>query len=265
VSTLIWVVVPYLCLTVFVLGHVWRWRYDQFGWTSRTSQLLESRLLRLGSPLFHLGAFGVIGGHAIGLVVPASLTERLGVPEGLYHHTAVWGGAVTGTMLVAGLVLLIARRLVNGRVRRRTTAMDRVLYVALAVMVVLGMTATIGTNLIGSGYDYRETVALWFRGIFWFAPHTDLMTGAPWVYQAHALLGFGFLALWPFTRLVHVWSAPIAYLWRPYVVYRSRPGRPVPPRPSPATVRDEGRGLGVVRPTTAGLPTLKDSGLSRTH
>jgi len=264
-STFTWVVVPYLCLTVFVLGHVWRWRHDQFGWTSRTSQLLESRLLRLGSPLFHLGAFGVIGGHAMGLVVPASVTEKLGVPEHLYHVTAVWGGTVTGTMLVVGLVLLITRRIVNGRVRRRTTAMDRVLYLMLATMVVLGMTATVGTNLLGSGYDYRETISVWFRSIFWFSPRTGLMTGAPLVYQLHALLGFGFLALWPFTRLVHVWSAPVAYLWRPYVVYRSRPGRPVVPAPSPAATRDAGRSTEALRPPTTGLPTLKHPDLSHTH
>ncbi|MFG2037098.1 respiratory nitrate reductase subunit gamma [Dactylosporangium sp. NPDC048998] len=240
-NTLVWIVLPYACLAVFAAGHVWRWRHDQFGWTTHTSQLLEHRLLRLGSPLFHLGAFGVIGGHAMGLLVPASLTGRIGISEHVYHQTAVWGGTVTGAALVAGLALLIARRLVSGRIRRVTTGMDKVLYAALAVMVTLGMTATVATNLLGDGYDYRETVAVWFRGIFWFRPHTALMTGAPLVYQLHAIGGFLFLALWPFTRLVHVWSAPIAYLWRPYVVYRARRGpAPVPP-PAPAAVRDTGR------------------------
>ncbi|MEV4481356.1 respiratory nitrate reductase subunit gamma [Micromonospora coxensis] len=240
-NTLVWIVLPYLCLVVFVAGHVWRWRHDQFGWTTHTSQLLESRLLRLGSPLFHLGAFGVIGGHAMGLLVPASVTERIGISEHLYHLTAVWGGTVTGLMLVLGLLLLIARRLVNGRVRRVTTTMDKVLYVALGVMVALGMTATVGTNLLGDGYDYRESIAVWFRGVFWFQPDAGLMAGAPLVYQLHAIGGFLFLALWPFTRLVHVWSAPLAYLWRPYVVYRSRRGAPPAPQPTPAAVRDADR------------------------
>ncbi|MEV1122047.1 respiratory nitrate reductase subunit gamma [Actinosynnema sp. NPDC049800] len=239
-NRLVWIVVPYACLAVFLVGHAWRWRRDQFGWTTHTSQLLESRILRLGSPLFHLGAFGVIGGHAMGLLVPASLTEKIGVSEHLYHATAVWGGTITGLVLVSGLALLIARRFVNGRVRRVTTTMDKVLYVALAVMVVLGMTATVGTNLLGDGYDYRETIAVWFRGIFWFSPETHLMTEAPLVYQLHAIGGFLFLALWPFTRLVHVWSAPMAYLWRPYVVYRARRGSPTAAAPSPATVRDRG-------------------------
>jgi nitrate reductase gamma subunit len=240
-STLLWVVLPYVCLAVFVAGHVWRWRHDQFGWTTHTSQLLENRLLRLGSPLFHLGAFGVIGGHAMGLLIPEWVTGNLGVPEDLYRLVSVSGGVVTGSMLVVGLALLIARRLVNGRVRRKTTTMDKILYGFLAAMVVLGMTATVGKNLLGGGYDYRETIAVWFRGIFWFQPHTELMTSAPLVYRLHAIGGFLFLALWPFTRLVHVWSAPLAYLWRPYVVYRGR-RRPAPaPPPAPSAVRDAGR------------------------
>jgi nitrate reductase gamma subunit len=234
----LWIAVPYACLTVFVLGHVWRWRHDQFGWTTRTSQLLESRILRLGSPLFHLGAFGVIAGHAMGLLVPAWLTEALHIPEGLYHGVAVWGGTLTGAMLVAGLGLLLARRFVNRRVRRTTTPIDRLLYLALTVMVVLGMIETVGINLVGPGYDYRETVAVWFRGIFWFSPDPELISGAPLVYQLHALGGFLFLSLWPFTRLVHVWSAPLAYLWRPYVVYRARRAV-VPPAPRPDQVRDQ--------------------------
>ncbi|MCU7729085.1 respiratory nitrate reductase subunit gamma [Actinoplanes sp. KI2] len=240
-NILLWVVLPYACLTVFVAGHIWRWRHDQFGWTTHTSQLLENRLLRLGSPLFHLGAFGVIGGHAMGLLIPAWLTEKAGVPEGLYHFVSVSAGTVTGVMLVAGLALLIARRFVSGRVRRATTTMDRILYVFLAAMVVLGMAATVGKNLLGGGYDYRETIAVWFRGIFWFRPHTELMTGAPLVYRLHAIGGFLFLALWPFTRLVHVWSAPLAYLWRPYVLYRARRAPAPTPPPAPVAVRDAAR------------------------
>jgi nitrate reductase gamma subunit len=237
-TTLIWIVLPYLCLAVFVGGHIWRWRHDQFGWTTRTSQILESRLLHMGSPLFHLGLLGVIGGHAMGLVVPASLTEKIGISEHVYHLTAVWGGTVTGTMVVVGLALLIARRFVNGRVRRATTPMDKVLFVALAAMAALGMTATVGLNLFGEGYNYRETVAVWFRGIFWFQPDSALMSGAPLVYQLHAIGGFLLLALWPFTRLVHVWSAPLGYLWRPYVVYRRRRGAVPAAQPAPAEVRD---------------------------
>lgn len=241
-NILLWVVVPYACLAVFVAGHVWRWQHDQFGWTTHTSQILENRLLRLGSPLFHLGAFGVIAGHAIGLLVPQSVTSAAGITEHAYHLVSVTGGVLTGVMLTVGLALLTARRFVSGRVRRVTTTMDKVLYAAMTVMVALGMGGTVVVNLFGPGFDYREGLAVWFRQIFYFQPDASLMADAPLVFQLHALGGFLFLALWPFTRLVHVWSAPLAYLWRPYVVYRRRRGPLPPAQPTPSEVRDAARG-----------------------
>jgi nitrate reductase gamma subunit len=222
VSVALWVAVPYIALTVFVAGHVWRWRTDQFGWTTRTTQLLESRLLRLGSPLFHLGVFMAIGGHVLGLVVPASWTAAVGVSEGVYHVVSVTAGTIAGVMVVAGLVLLLARRLANPRVRLTTTRSDKALFALLSVTVALGMAETVGKNLLGGGYNYRDSVAVWFRGIFQFHPDAALMAHAPLVYQLHALSALVFIAMWPFTRLVHVWSAPVAYLWRPYIVYRRR-------------------------------------------
>lgn len=221
-NTLLWVVVPYAALTVFVLGHAWRWRTDQFGWSTHTSQVLESRILRLGSPLFHLGMLMVVGGHALGLLVPASWTEAVGVSESAYHWVSLVAGGTAGVMLTVGLALLVARRFVNGRVRRVTTRMDKVLYVWLTAVILLGMSTKVG-SLLGHGHEYRDDVSVWFRGIFALDPSAELMASAPLVYQLHALVAFGLFALWPFTRLVHVFSVPLAYLWRPYVVYRKRP------------------------------------------
>lgn len=121
----LWIVLPYIALTVFVVGHIWRWRADQFGWTTRTTQLLENRWLRLGSPLFHLGVFAAIAGHVLGLLVPKSWTEAVGLSEGFYHFVSVSAGTVAGLMVIVGLGLLLARRFVNGRVRRTTTRMDK--------------------------------------------------------------------------------------------------------------------------------------------
>ncbi|MEV4223347.1 respiratory nitrate reductase subunit gamma [Nonomuraea sp. NPDC049725] len=225
-SVALWVVVPYIALTVFVVGHVWRWRVDQFGWTTRTTQVLESRLLRLGSPLFHLGVLAAIGGHALGLLVPKSWTEAVGVSEHAYHLVSVTAGTVAGVMVVAGLALLLARRFTSPRVRRTTTRTDKALFAVMAVVILLGMAGTVGENLIGGGYDYRATIAVWFRGVLTLRPDPSLMTGVPLIFQLHALSAWVFLAMWPFTRLVHVWSAPVAYLWRPYVVYRRRTARP---------------------------------------
>ena len=223
-SNFLWVIVPYLCLATFVVGHFWRYRYDKFGWTTRSSQLYEDRLLRLGSPLFHFGMLGVIGGHIIGLLIPETWTDALGVSESAYHLVAVTGGLVAGAMAVVGLAILIYRRRTVGPVFSATTRMDKVMYVFLGAVILLGIWNTIASSAlsIGGEYDYREGVALWFRGIWTFHPDPTLMAEAPLGFQLHALLACCLFALWPFTRLVHVFSAPVGYLTRPYVVYRSR-------------------------------------------
>ncbi|WP_310718989.1 respiratory nitrate reductase subunit gamma [Streptomyces lydicus] len=237
---LLWVAFPYVCLAVFVVGHIWRYRQDQFGWTSRTTQLLEHRWLRWGSPLFHLGAFAVIAGHVVGLAVPASWTEEAGVGEHAYHSTAVALGSVAGTVMVTGLGILCARRLLAPRIRRTTDRSDKVLFPLLSATVVLGFSATAVHNVLGVGYDYRSTVSVWFRGIFALHPRPEAIAGAPLLFHLHALSACLLFAAWPFTRLVHVWSAPIGYLARPYLVYRRRAATPPPvlrgaPAPEPRT------------------------------
>jgi nitrate reductase gamma subunit len=221
VDVLLWVVFPYACLLLFVGGHVWRYRYDKFGWTTRSSQLYERRLLRWGSPLFHFGILFVLGGHVMGLGVPKSWTEAVGVSESVYHFLAVSVGAVAGFCTVVGLAILIYRRRTVGPVFSATTRMDKTMYVFLAAVIVLGLVNTVVANVFGH-YDYREGVSVWFRGIFRFSLHPELMAGAPISFQLHGLAAFALFALWPFTRLVHVFSAPVGYLNRPYVVYRSR-------------------------------------------
>lgn len=220
-NTLLWVIVPYMCLTVFVVGHIWRYQYDQFGWTTRSSQIYERRLLRWGSPLFHFGLLFVLGGHVLGLGIPKSWTEAVGISEGVYHFLAVSIGAVAGFCTVVGMIILIYRRRTVGPVFRATTKMDKLMYVFLAAVILLGMANTVGANIIDH-YDYREGVSIWFRGIFRFDLFPELMAEAPLTFQLHGLVAFLLFALWPFTRLVHVFSAPLGYLTRPYIVYRSR-------------------------------------------
>jgi nitrate reductase gamma subunit len=219
---LLWVAVPYVALAVFVGGHVWRYRYDKFGWTTRSSQLYESRLLRLGSPLFHFGILLVIGGHVFGLLVPESLTKAVGVSESMYHLGAVVLGTIAGFMTVAGMAILIYRRRTVGPVFSATTRNDKGMYVLLAATILAGLTTTVLGNALGHPHDYRLTVAPYFRSIFYARPDVDLITKAPIGFQIHVTLAWTLFAAWPFTRLVHVFSAPIGYLTRPYVVYRSR-------------------------------------------
>lgn len=223
----LWGIVPYLCLAIFVVGHFWRYRYDKFGWTTRSSQLYEDRLLRLGSPLFHFGMLGAVGGHVIGLLVPASWTDALGISDEAYHWGAVLGGLAAGVMLVVGLVILIYRRRTVGPVFSATTPMDKVMYAVLGLVVLFGMWNTVlgATGL--EHYNYREGVSVWYRSFLAFQPQPELMARAPIGFQLHALSAFALFALWPFTRLVHVFSAPVGYVTRPYIVYRSRDARPL--------------------------------------
>ena len=221
----LWVIVPYLCLATFVVGHMWRYRYDKFGWTTRSSQLYEDRLLRLGSPLFHFGMLGVVGGHVIGLLVPISWTEAVGVSDHLYHLVAVIGGLAAGVAAMLGMGILIYRRRTVGPVFSATTPMDKIMYAFLAAAIVLGMWNTILGASGVNHYNYREGVSIWYRSFLAFNPQPELMAEAPLGFQLHALVAFGLFTLWPFTRLVHVFSAPIGYLTRPYVVYRSRDER----------------------------------------
>lgn len=221
-TTLLWGVFPYLCLTSFVLGHIWRYRYDKFGWTTRSSQMYEGRVLSIASPLFHFGILAVFAGHFLGLVVPESLTLELGVSESMYRLISAGPGAIAGVAAIVGLIILISRRGLTLSILRATTRMDYVMYVLLGLVVILGMYNTIGFSVLGSGYDYRLDVAVWFRSIFVGQPDIDLMASAPISYQIHALIAVGLFGIWPYTRLVHVWSVPVAYLARPYVVYRTR-------------------------------------------
>ncbi len=219
---LVWVAVPYLAIATFVVGHVWRYRYDKFGWTTRSTQMLESRWLAWGSNLFHWGALAAIGGHVMGILIPASWTAAAGITEADYHLLSAGAGTVAGVVCGSGLIILLWRRAAFPRIRVTTTPVDVAVYVLLTVIIALGLIDTIWFNTIQGGYDYRHTVANWFRGIFLLNPRPELIVTAPFVYQLHAALAWLLFALWPFSRLVHAWSLPFQYLGRPYILYRSR-------------------------------------------
>lgn len=217
-----WVILPYLALAVFTVGHVWRWRYDQFGWTSRSTQLQERRLLKWGAPIFHYGTFAAIAGHVIGILIPAAVTRALGIPEPAYRWFAAGAGTVAAVLVIGGVVVLAGRRLLVPRVRATTNTVDYVALILLLIVILTGIAPTIAVNLLGHGYDYRTTVAPWFRGLFTGRPDVAAIAGAPLIYQAHATAAWLVWTVWPFSRLVHAWSVPLWYLWRPFIVYRSR-------------------------------------------
>lgn len=223
VDILLWVAFPYFALAVLFTGTWWRYRYDKFGWTTRSSQLYEGRLMRIASPLFHIGILAVVGGHIVGLLIPESWTEAVGVSETMYHFGAVGLGAVAGFCTLVGVVLLIYRRRTTGPVFAATTKNDKFMYIFLVAAICLGLLTTMsGSGVIGNGHNYRETVSPWFRSLFLFNPKPESMVAATISFKVHAIAGFFLFMIWPFTRLVHAFSAPFAYFFRPYVVYRER-------------------------------------------
>jgi len=139
VDVILWVALPYVSIAIFVGGHIWRYRYDKFGWTTRSSQLYEKRLLRLGSPLFHFGILFVAIGHVVGVLVPASWVAALGIGEDLYHVLAVAVGAIAGFCTLTGAAILIYRRRTVGPVFSATTVNDKIMYLLLTATIVLGL------------------------------------------------------------------------------------------------------------------------------
>lgn len=218
---LLWGVLPYVAVILLIGGTIWRHKYDKFGWTTRSSQLLESKFLRIASPLFHYGILGVIAGHLLGLVLPESWTAKVHISEDTYHEIALIGGIPAGIAALGGLTMLIIRRRMTKTVLRATTANDKAMYVALAAALALGLSATLW-NIGSRTYDYREGISLWFRGLFSLHPEVELMQGAPLIFRIHVTVGMLLIAMFPFTRLVHAFSAPVMYVVRPYIVYRTR-------------------------------------------
>lgn len=230
-SLLLWGILPYVMVAILVGGSIWRYRYDQFGWTTRSSQLYESRLLRIGSPLFHFGILVVIVGHVAGLVIPKAWTDAFGVSEGMYHFAALSLGTIAGFATLVGVVILIYRRRTTGPVFMATTKNDKAMYVVLVAAIIAGLATTV-LSVIGPHQEvtYRDTVAPWFRSLFIFQPDIQAMAAASLDFQIHTLIGMALFMIWPFTRLVHAFTAPVHYLFRPYIIYRSRDGRPATAR-----------------------------------
>lgn len=216
----LWVIMPYLCIAIFFLGHLARFKFDKFSWTAKSSEFIEKKQLKWGSLMFHLGIIPVVMGHIVGLLIPDSWLTAVGVSDHLYHIGAVYIGSVFGIITLIGMLLLTARRVTKKNIRRLSSASDIIVNFLLLAIVFMGCYATLVTNAMTPSFDYRETISVWFRQLFIFSPDANLMLQVPLAFKTHILLGFIIMAFWPFTRLVHVWSVPLTYASRSYIIYR---------------------------------------------
>jgi nitrate reductase gamma subunit len=219
---LAFVVFPYVALTVFALGHAWRYLADPYAWNAHSSELLEKRRLYAGSTVFHWGILLTLVGHAGGLLIPQWLFDRVGIDGQLHTRLAVVVGVVVGAMAFVGAALLLWRRITEARVRRHTTLSDWIVLVGLVLVTGLGW-----FDVLFGHFYVLDTVAPWIRGIVMLDPDPGLMRAVPLTYKLHILAALTLLAVSPFSRLVHIWSAPILYGVRPPLVLR-RQGDGVP-------------------------------------
>lgn len=221
----LWVIFPYVCMAVFIVGHIFRYRHDQFGWTAKSSEFIEKKQLMIGSLLFHIGIIPVILGHVAGLGIPKEWTRALGVSDHMYHMGAVWGGGFFGVVTLAGMLILTMRRFTHRNVRKLSSASDMIVNSLLLLIVFIGVYASLVTNNLNPGFDYRDSISVWFRSLLIFRPEAGYMAAAPLTFKLHILSGFLIFAMWPFTRLVHVWSVPLNYAGRSYILYRRSPAK----------------------------------------
>ncbi|MVU82377.1 respiratory nitrate reductase subunit gamma [Nocardia sp. ET3-3] len=231
-STFLWGALPYVVIGLLATGLAWRYRYDKFGWTTRSSEVYESKLLNIASPMFHYGILFVFAGHIMGLFIPQEWTDAIGMNEHAYHLMSLFAGTAAGILAILGILMLIYRRRTNTAVFHATTTNDKIMYVFLVGAIFMGLWAKLAHANIHEGYNYRDTIAPWARSIFLLRPRVSDMEGVPLSFQIHAVIGMALLALIPFTRLVHMFSAPVQYLFRPYIVYRTRDPKHLAERPA---------------------------------
>jgi len=215
---------PYIALAVFLLGSLIRYDRDAYTWKSDSSELLRRGQLRWGSNLFHLGILGIFFGHLFGLLTPLAVWHALGVTAPQKQMLAIVAGGVAGAACLIGLLLLLHRRLTEARVRATSRTMDFVVLYLFAAQVLLGLYSISVSLGHRDGGEMLKFMA-WAQGIFTLQPGVaDVVADAAWVFKAHIVLGLTIFLVFPFTRLVHVWSgfATVGYLARAYQIVRSR-------------------------------------------
>lgn len=212
---------PYIAFAVFLIGSWARFDHASYTWRTGSSQLLSGKWMRLGSNWFHVGVILILGGHFVGLLTPHAVYEPF-ITSGQKQLLAMVAGGIFGAMCFVGLTILLFRRLFNPRIRATSTGRDILVLVLLYAQLILGLASIV----VSAGHmDGEQMVKLgeWAQHIVTFRlGASDYIADAHWIYKAHVFLGMILILIFPFTRLVHVWSIPVGYLTRPYQIVRKR-------------------------------------------
>jgi len=216
-NTLAFLVFPYLMLTVFGVGHIYRYISDPFGWNAKSSEFLEKKRLFYGATIFHWGILLTLLGHAGGLLIPQRFLDVVGINGQTHTTIAYYSGLLFGIAAFAGSVLLLLRRMTHRRIKETTSLND---YMTLAGLVFV--TGAGIFNVVFGHFYVLDSIAPWIRGIVFLIPNPDLMQNVPLSYKVHILSALALLGFSPFSRLVHIWSAPFTYLLRRHLIFRRR-------------------------------------------
>lgn len=215
---------PYIALAIFLLGNLVRFEREQYSWKSESSQLLHRGSLRLGNILFHVGIIGLFFGHAVGLLTPVAVWDALGVTHSFKQAFAMTAGGIMGTLCLIGVLILLARRLGNDRLAANTTWRDKLVLLWILATLLLGL-STIAVS--AQHMDGHEMVLLmtWAQHVVTFrGDAASFIADASPVFKAHLFMGMSLFVIFPFTRLVHVWSGfgAVGYLGRSWQLVRPR-------------------------------------------
>ncbi|MFZ1327128.1 MAG: respiratory nitrate reductase subunit gamma [Candidatus Contendobacter sp.] len=222
-DTLLFGVYPYLAGAVFLLGSLARFDRDQFTWKAHSSQMLNKENMRLASNLFHVGILLLFAGHFIGLLTPPEIFHAFGVSAGAKQILAIVAGSIAGIMCFIGLTMLLKRRLTDPRVRATSTRMDIFILLLLYAQLILGL-ITIPVSLMHTDGHNMLNLMGWARNVVTFDPAeaVTFISQVGLLFKLHIFLGITVFLVFPFSRLVHIWSAPVTYPMRAYQMVRQR-------------------------------------------
>ena len=223
-SGFFWGALPYIAFATLIVGTVYRYWTGERGWTTKSSEFLAKKSLRVPIWIFHLGLVFVFGGHVIGILVPKVMTDGIGISEETYHLVAMIGGIPGGILLLGGFFMLMRRRFDNPRMKVNTSTSDGVIYFVLFLTLITGFGGTLlnAVGLLGDEFNYRECISPWFRSVLAMNPDVSLMADVPIIFKCHVLCAMVTMILFPFTRLTHCLSLPFEMFLRSLIIYRRK-------------------------------------------
>jgi len=221
-NTLLFGYYPYVAISVFIIGSIARYDRDQYTWRTGSSQLLRAKELRLGSNLFHIGILLLFIGHFVGLLTPPAIYHGLGLSTSAKQILAVVAGGIFGGICAKGIYILIHRRLTDARIRATSSRMDIFILLLIGVQLALGL-LTLPISLYHNDGANMVLLSEWAQRIVTFrSGAADQISNIGIIFKLHLFLGMTIFLVFPFSRLVHVWSVPLGYIARPYQVVRRR-------------------------------------------